>query len=117
MQLYVNYFDQERRTEGDNPTLGLILCTDKNAAVVKYLLGPDQSKKIFTSRYKLHLPTEADLVKELKREARALKSHAAALLARSRGRGRDLRRPAGNFASASNAVSSVMPCRDSCPGF
>jgi hypothetical protein len=73
MQLYANYFDQERRTAGDNPTLGLILCTDKNDAVVKYLLGPDLLKKIFTSRYKLHLPTEAELVTELKREAQILK--------------------------------------------
>lgn len=73
MQLYANYYDQERRTAGDNPTLGLILCTDKNDAVVKYLLGSEQSKKIFTSRYKLHLPTEAELVTELKREAQALK--------------------------------------------
>lgn len=72
MQLYANFFDQERHTEGDNPTLGLILCTDKNDAVVKYLLGPDQSKKIFTSRYKLHLPTEAELATELKRELRIL---------------------------------------------
>lgn len=72
MQLYANFFDMERRTEGDNPTLGLILCTDKNEAVVKYLLGPDQSKKIFTSRYQLHLPTEAELATELKREVRAL---------------------------------------------
>ena len=73
MQLYANYFDQERRTGGDNPTLGLILCTDKNDAVVKYLLGPDQSKKIFTSRYKLHLPTEAELAMELKRELKELR--------------------------------------------
>jgi predicted nuclease of restriction endonuclease-like (RecB) superfamily len=73
MQLYANYFDLERRTEGDNPTLGLILCTDKNDAVVKYLLGPELSKKIFTSRYKLHLPTEAELVTELKRETQALR--------------------------------------------
>lgn len=73
MQLYANYFDQERRTEGDNPTLGLILCTDKNDAVVRYLLGPDQSKKIFTSRYKLHLPTEAELATELKRELKELR--------------------------------------------
>lgn len=73
MQLYANYFDQERRTDGDNPTLGLILCTDKNDAVVKYLLGPDQSKKIFTSRYKLHLPTEAELASELKRELKELR--------------------------------------------
>jgi predicted nuclease of restriction endonuclease-like (RecB) superfamily len=73
VQLYANYFDQERRTEGDNSTLGLILCTDKNDAVVKYLLGPEQSKKIFTSRYKLHLPTEAELATELKRELKELR--------------------------------------------
>ena len=39
LQLYVNYYDRERRSEGDNPTLGLILCTDKNDAVVRYTLG------------------------------------------------------------------------------
>ena len=61
LQLYVNYYDEERRTAGDNPTLGLILCTDENDAVVKYTLGPQQSQKIFASRYKLHLPTEAEL--------------------------------------------------------
>jgi len=72
LQLYVNYYDHERRTEGDNPTLGLILCTDKNDAVVRYTLGPDQQKKIFTSRYKLYLPTEAELKAELRREIREL---------------------------------------------
>ena len=74
-QLYVNYYDQERRTEGDNPTLGLILCTDKNDAVVRYTLGPDQQKKIFASRYKLYLPTEAELKAELRRELRLLTDH------------------------------------------
>jgi predicted nuclease of restriction endonuclease-like (RecB) superfamily len=68
LQLYVNYFDQERRTAGDGPTLGLILCTDKNDAVVKYTLGPEQEKKIFTSRYKLHLPSETELKAEIRRE-------------------------------------------------
>ncbi len=72
LQLYVNYYDRERRTEGDNPTLGLILCADKNDTVVKYTLGPDQQKTIFASRYKLHLPTEAELRAELQREVRAL---------------------------------------------
>jgi predicted nuclease of restriction endonuclease-like (RecB) superfamily len=73
LQLYVNYYDRERRTEGDNPTLGLILCADKNDAVVKYTLGPDQEKKIFASRYKLHLPTEAELKTEIRRELRELR--------------------------------------------
>lgn len=72
LQLYVNYYDRERRTEGDNPTLGLILCADKNDAVVRYTLGPDQQRKIFASRYKLHLPSEAELRVELRREVRAL---------------------------------------------
>ena len=73
LQLYVNYYDRERRTEGDNPTLGLILCTDKNDAVVRYTLGQDQKKKIFASRYKLHLPTEAELKAEIRRELEVLR--------------------------------------------
>ena len=72
LQFYVNYYDHERRTEGDNPTLGLILCTDKNDAVVRYTLGPDQQKKIFASRYKLYLPTEAELQAEMRRELREI---------------------------------------------
>jgi len=74
LQLYVNFYDRERRTEGDNPTLGLILCTDKNDAVVKYTLGPDQSQKIFASRYKLYLPSEEELREEIRREMRRLPS-------------------------------------------
>jgi len=72
LQLYVNYYDRERRSEGDNPTLGLILCADKNDAVVRYTLGPDQQKTIFASRYKLHLPSEAELRAELRREVKEL---------------------------------------------
>ncbi|MGH7783093.1 MAG: PDDEXK nuclease domain-containing protein [Candidatus Binatia bacterium] len=72
LQLYVNYYDRERRTEGDSPTLGLILCADKNDAVVKYTLGLEQEKKIFASRYKLHLPTEAELKAEIRRELRMI---------------------------------------------
>ena len=71
-QFYLNYYDRERRTPGDQPTLGLILCTDKNDAVVRYTLGEAQQKKIFASRYKLHLPTEAELRAELKRELTAI---------------------------------------------
>src|SRR5207302_2468644 len=72
LQLYVNYYDQERRTAGDNATLGLILCTDKNDTVVKYTLGSQQSPKIFASRYKLYLPTEEELRDEIRREVRGL---------------------------------------------
>lgn len=73
LQLYVNYYDRERRTPGDNPTLGLILCADKNDTVVKYTLGPEQEKTIFASRYKLYLPTEAELKAEIRRELKVLR--------------------------------------------
>jgi predicted nuclease of restriction endonuclease-like (RecB) superfamily len=72
LQLYVNFYDRERRIEGDGPTLGLILCTDKNDTVVRYTLGADQRKTIFASRYKLHVPSEAELRAELRREIRLL---------------------------------------------
>jgi len=72
IQFYVNYYDRERRTEGDNPTVGLILCSDKNDAVVKYTLGEQQERNIFASRYQLHLPTEKQLQQELKRELKQL---------------------------------------------
>lgn len=72
IQLYVNYFDKERRAADDNPSLGLILCTDKNDAVVKYTLGESRQDKIFASRYKLYLPTVAELKAELRREINVL---------------------------------------------
>ena len=77
LQLYVNYYDRERRTPGDNPTLGLILCTDKNDTAVKYTLGTGQ-RNIFASRYQFHLPTEADLAAEIRRELALLQLSDAA---------------------------------------
>jgi len=74
LQLYVNYFDREINSADDKPTLGLILCTDKNDAVVKYTLGPEQGKKIFASRYRLYLPTEAELQAEIRRELKILEA-------------------------------------------
>lgn len=72
IQFYVNYFNRERRTEGDNPTLGLILCSDKNDAVVRYTLGEQQERNIFASRYQLYLPTVEELQQELVRERRQI---------------------------------------------
>lgn len=78
IQFYVNYYDRERRTEGDNPTLGLILCPDKNDAVVKYTLGEQEERNIFASRYQLHLPTVEELENELRRELRYFDSREGA---------------------------------------
>jgi predicted nuclease of restriction endonuclease-like (RecB) superfamily len=72
MQLYVNYFDEEIKMTGDTPTIGLILCTDKNDTVVKYTLAKG-GKTIFASKYKLYLPTEEELIKEIEAEKRELK--------------------------------------------
>lgn len=71
LQLYVNYYDRERRAPDDNPTLGLLLATDKNDAMVKYTLAEGQ-QSIFASRYQLHLPSEEQLAAEIERELREL---------------------------------------------
>ena len=67
MQLYVNYFDMEITTLGDNPTIGLILCTRKSDKMVKYFFK-EKDRKIFASKYQFHLPTEQELEIELKKE-------------------------------------------------
>lgn len=67
MLLYTGYYEAEEMRDGENPPVGLILCADKNDAVVRYTLS-GASQAIFASRYKLHLPTEAELLAELKRE-------------------------------------------------
>jgi len=67
MQMYVHYYDRELRQADDNPTVGLILCEDKKDAVVRYTLSKE-NKQIFASRYKLYLPTEEELIRELKRQ-------------------------------------------------
>jgi predicted nuclease of restriction endonuclease-like (RecB) superfamily len=84
MQFYVNYYDRERRTESDNPTLGLILCPDKNDAVVQYTLGEQLKRNIFTSRYQLYLPTVEELQRELRRELRYLSPAATMPLRKSK---------------------------------
>lgn len=75
MLLYVNYYDREVATAGDNPTIGLILCSEKNDAVVRYVLA-DRNEQVFASRYQLHLPTEAQLQDELRRELAQLQGAA-----------------------------------------
>ena len=67
MLLYTGYYETEE-TEGDeNPPIGLILCTDKNEAVVRYTLSKT-TQQIFASRYQLYLPSEDELRSELIRE-------------------------------------------------
>jgi hypothetical protein len=67
MDMYVRMMDDLKRTADDNPTVGIILCTQKDASVVRYSVLHD-NQQIFASRYKLVLPSEEELRKELERE-------------------------------------------------
>ncbi len=67
MLLYVNYYDKEVRLPEDQPTVGLILCADKNETVARYVLG-EKRERIFATRYQPHLPSVQQLEAELRRE-------------------------------------------------
>jgi hypothetical protein len=71
MDMYVRMYDDLRRGSDDNPTVGVILCSDKDASVVRYSVLHD-SEQVFASRYKLVLPSEEELRRELERERAAL---------------------------------------------
>ena len=67
MDFYVRYVEKEFKQHDDNATIGLILCAEKNEAMAKYTLL-EESKRVFASKYKLYLPTEEELKRELERE-------------------------------------------------
>jgi len=71
MQMYVNYYTRELMNEGDNLPIGIILCADKSDSVVKYTL-PEDNNQIFTSKYKLYMPTEEEFKRELTKEQEIL---------------------------------------------
>jgi predicted nuclease of restriction endonuclease-like (RecB) superfamily len=67
MLLYTGFYESEEQFKDENPPIGLILCTDKNDAAVRYTMS-NSAKKVFASRYQLHLPSEEELSYELVRE-------------------------------------------------
>ena len=67
LQMYVNYFDRVEKQDYENPTIGVLLCADKNDTVVKYTL-PTDNKTILASKYQLYLPSEDELIEELHKE-------------------------------------------------
>ena len=67
MDTYVRLYDEQRKGSDDNPTIGLVLCSEKSEAVVKYSVLAEQ-KQLFAARYLPYLPTEAELKRELERE-------------------------------------------------
>ena len=74
MQMYVHYYEREMMNEGDNPPIGIVLCADKSDSIVKYTL-PEGEKQIFASKYKLYLPSEEELLKELNREYLSIENY------------------------------------------
>ena len=67
MDMYVRMYDELKRTEGDNPTIGIVLCSETDSDIARYsiLKGNEQ---IFATKYKLYLPTEEELRREIERQ-------------------------------------------------
>ena len=67
MQMYVNYYTRELMEPGDNPPIGIVLCTDKSDTLVRYTL-PLDNKQIYASKYMLYLPKEEELQNEINKQ-------------------------------------------------
>jgi predicted nuclease of restriction endonuclease-like (RecB) superfamily len=65
LQMYVNYFDRYEKLPDENPTVGILLCTAKNDLIAKVTL-PENNSTILTSKYELYLPSESELIEEIK---------------------------------------------------
>jgi len=72
MDMYRRMYDDLKKPEGDNTTVGIILCTEKSETVVKYSVMGD-NQQLFATKYMPFLPTEAELIAEIEREKRLLK--------------------------------------------
>ena len=67
MDMYIRMYDELKRSEGDNPTIGIVLCSETDHDIARYsvLHGNEQ---LFASKYKLYLPTEEELRREIERQ-------------------------------------------------
>ena len=72
MDMYIRMFDELKMSEGDNPTIGVILCSEKDETIVKYSIAKE-NRQLFASKYRLYLPSEEELVAEIEREKLLLK--------------------------------------------
>lgn len=75
MDMYVRMFDDLKRGEDDNPTIGIILCDSKDETIVKYSVI-QESEQLFASKYQRILPTEEELIAEIEREKRLIEGGA-----------------------------------------
>ena len=71
MDGYIRLYEEQYRKEDDNPTLGIVLCSNRNEAIVKYSIL-HENKQLFASKYLLYLPSEEELKTEIERERKIL---------------------------------------------
>ena len=67
LQMYVNYYNRYEKQPDENPTIGILLCTEKNDTMVRLAL-PENNNTILASKYQLYLPTEEQLRTEIERQ-------------------------------------------------
>lgn len=79
LQMYVNYYDRVEKNEQENNTVGILLCANKNNAVVKYTL-PINNKSIVASEYQLYLPSEQQFLEELTKELEIFNQHGVEII-------------------------------------
>ena len=72
IDMYVNMYDDLEKNESDNPTIGIILCTDKDETIVKYS-HINSKDNLFVSKYQLYLPSEEELKREIERDVLGIK--------------------------------------------
>jgi predicted nuclease of restriction endonuclease-like (RecB) superfamily len=72
LDMYVRMFDDMETTEGDNPTIGILLCTETDSTIAKYSVL-SENKQLFANKYLPYLPTEEELVAEIEREKIVIK--------------------------------------------
>ena len=73
MDMYVRMYDELKKAPDDNPTIGIVLCSETDEDIARYsvLKGNEQ---LFASKYKLYLPSEEELLRELNQEYQALEA-------------------------------------------
>lgn len=69
MDMYIRMYDELKRSEGDNPTLGIVLCSETDEDIARYSVMHG-SEQLFASKYKLYLPTEDELRAEIETQKR-----------------------------------------------
>ena len=73
MDTYVRIYDEQYRSDSDNPTIGLILCSERSETIAKYSIL-NENKQIFASKYLPYLPSEEDLIRELEQKRALLEN-------------------------------------------